>query len=516
MSRSSTHFGLLGLCAALAACSTTQPESRRPSVSRWIAEGVHDETLDASRAPSASTEANTDVDAAAEVTGTGSGADTTAGGTLEVTELDPLTIGTLDGDERTISLLEVLELVETQGIDVQLADERLREARAETYIAEAAWWPQLRIGTSLYRNEGRVQSTPGAFIDTDKQNAYAGGQLRMEFDFGDAIYGARAARHSEQASSFETDSAVHDAVTFAALAYFDLLESYARLPIAEDALQHAEELVTFEQARLDGGSGLESDLARARSHRAVVQRAAIQARTQARVASSLLLDLLQLDSSELLAPDADALGSLDLIDPLLAPDGDTVNPSAMEHALRGHPGLLSANSRVAASEAAETEAENAWMLPKVILGAQFGGLGLNYSDLESQDVYTAAVSWDLGAHLAGEKDRSRSRRRQAELRRARLRSSIRSSVQIATAQLESARLSIDATELEVQAAESARDLARSKHARGAALLIEVLDSQVALLRARVARTAAVADYNRAQFNYLRSAGLFDRGIVWME
>jgi len=48
------------------------------------------------------------------------------------------------------------------------------------------------------------------------------------------------------------------------------------------------------------------------------------------------------------------------------------------------------------------------------------------------------------------------------------------------------------------------------------LLTEVLDSQVVLLRARVARTAAVADYNRAQFKYLRSAGLFDRGIAVME
>jgi len=492
VSASATGAVPFALCVCLAACTTSSPEARRPSVAPAVTRLItHSErgTGSENRADESSTN-NSPADPATSA------------------RRAPIALGHLTETERGIGLLEVLRLAETQGIDVQLADERLREARAEADIARAAWWPELHVGTTLYRNEGRVQNTQGRLLDVDKQNAWTGGQLRMEFDLGQAIYGSRSARRAAEASAFATETTANDSVTLAALAYFDLLESYARLPIAADALEHAEQLVTFERARVDGGTGLESELARALSHRAAVQRATIQMRAQAQLASATLVELLQLDPAKPLAPDADGLGALELVTAELAPSDGLANEHVLKLALGARPELREADSRVAVGEADEEQADRAWMLPTVFLGARFGALGWNYSDLESQDVYTAAVSWDLGARLFGERDRGRSRRRQAELERVRMRSAILREVQTAAAELDAAGLSIEATELEVQAARSAHDLAAQRHALGAALLIEVLDSQVQFLRARVARAEAVASYNRAQFAYLRAVGLF--------
>ena len=428
--------------------------------------------------------------------------------TLEPDESAPATIalGKLVEEERTIGLREVLHLVRTQGLDIQIARERLRTARADADIAESAWWPQLSLGTTMYRNEGRVQSTEGLFLDVDKQNAWVGAELWLELDVGDAIFGARAARRNAEADEFATHSTEFDALTLGAFAYFDLLESFARLPIAAEALAHADSLVDFARARREAGAGLESDLARARAHRAATQRATIQARTRAQLASATLVELIQLDPGTSIAPSAGGLVALALVPENLRPEGGTASAAALTRAMLARPELREADARVAARDAEADRADNAWLLPEVLIGAQTGALGYNFDDLESQDVYIAAVRWNLGVHLVGERARGHSHRRQARLERARTRSTVAREVQASAAEYEASQRSIEAIETEVEAATAARALAQARYEQGAALLIEVLDSQVQLLRAQVARAGALADFNRAQFAYLRAVG----------
>jgi outer membrane protein TolC len=143
-----------------------------------------------------------------------------AGEQGEQAESLPLLLEPPPGDGRAIGLQEVLTLVETQGLDILLARERLVEVRAEESIAEAAWWPSLSLGTTLYRNEGRVQNAVGFLFDADKQNAWAGGGVRLDLDLGEAIYGTRAARYRTAASSSTMLAETQNASTLAALAYF--------------------------------------------------------------------------------------------------------------------------------------------------------------------------------------------------------------------------------------------------------------------------------------------------------
>jgi len=56
---------------------------------------------------------------------------------------------TLATGQREITLVEVVQLVEAQGLDLQIARERLAAAEAEEDIAHAAWWPHLSVGASL-------------------------------------------------------------------------------------------------------------------------------------------------------------------------------------------------------------------------------------------------------------------------------------------------------------------------------------------------------------------------------
>ncbi len=69
-----------------------------------------------------------------------------------------------------------------------------------------------------------------------------------------------------------------------------------------------------------------------------------------------------------------------------------------------------------------------------------------------------------------------------------------------------ARQRIGAAETRAGAAAEALRLAEARRREGAGLLLEALDAQTALTRARTERVRAIADLERAQFRMLRGLG----------
>lgn len=398
---------------------------------------------------------------------------------------------------RTIGLDEVLALVTSQGIDVALASQRLTTARAEEDIARAAWYPQLSLGTAFYRSGGQVQGTAGNLFDVDKQAGSLDLGLSLEFDLGEALYGTQAAEHRTRAGEFDNLAARSDAVTMAAGSYFDLVETTARIAIADEALLHASRLVELQQARLDQGSGLEFDLVVATAHHARARRAQIGARSEARIASSLLIELLQLDPAVPVTPDQEPGRVPERVD--LSLDHEDVPEFA-------RPELGRAREELQARRVEERQAEWDWLLPDVFVGAGLGALGDNYGDLQSRKRYAAGLRWDLGAQLFGEQDRRRSRSREAELSAARTRAAIAREIDAALARSDAAVLEVEAVAHEARAAQQALLLATARYEQGAGLLIEVLQAQLAAVRSRSSQVAAVVGANRAEYAMSRALG----------
>lgn len=403
------------------------------------------------------------------------------------------------GRPRSIDLAEVLSLVERQGLDLRIARERWRAAQAAADTARATWYPRVVVGTGLTRTEGRVQATDGALLNVDKQSIYGDVGLSFELNLGEAIYGTRAAEHRELASEFDMLAERGDSITLAAHYYFDLAETSARIPIAEEAGEHAAQLVTLSQARFDVGAGLAVDLARARAHEARARRALIGARTEARIASGLLIELLQLDP----------------FIPLEPRDGSDQLPARIDMGGRRsdvpfgetRPELGRAAAELEARRAEEEQAEWDWLLPDLLVSARYGYLGDTVGNIKDREGYVAGFRWDLGADLFSERERSRSRRRIAELVAARTLAAVAQEINTAEAELEAAELALQVATYEVSAATQALELATARHAQGAGLLIEVLEAQIAASRARVSELAAVVGINRAEFSLSRAVGL---------
>src|SRR4029077_4815354 len=108
--------------------------------------------------------------------------------------------------------------------DVQIARQRLDEARANRASALEQFFPWLSPGAAFRRHEGRIQAVDGTILDVDKQSYTVGGAVTAQMDLGDAIYKTLSAKQLVKASDHAIESQRQDSVLSAALGYFDVVK----------------------------------------------------------------------------------------------------------------------------------------------------------------------------------------------------------------------------------------------------------------------------------------------------
>lgn len=398
---------------------------------------------------------------------------------------------------RRIGLFETLEIASIEGLDARIADERVVQLEAERDIANAAFYPRLSVGTGVYREEGRTQGNAGLLFDVNRQNATVGGRIDLVFDWGDARYNLRASSHRLDASLAERKVTVARLIRDAAWFYFDLIEAHALEAITTQALENARELVEHEATRFENGAGLEVDLLRARSHEAGMLRSLAIAEAQIEDASRRLGLLLGIDT--LLIP-ADS----DLREMILVHERDPEN--LVDLAVANHPEVHRTRALVLAAREGELSSKRGWLIPELILSAGYGGLGFNYDDLYSREVYTAALQWDVGFGEFSNERRASAQRREAELDAERARREVAAAVRRAELGVRTAGRAIEASIAEHSAAEKTSELAVVRHANGAGLLIEVMEADLNYRRASAALVQSITAHNRAQYELLAATG----------
>jgi outer membrane protein TolC len=406
----------------------------------------------------------------------------------------------LERGPRAIDLTEALELAGARGIEIELARSRVEEAQAELDDAESRLLPHLAPRLAFFRHEGAIQETAGAFLDVDKQSTFAGATLELVLNPARGWFQSEVARRRVEASHGRLREASDATLLEVARRYYDLLEAVGVERIAEQALAHAREALSVQEAREEAGSALPADVARARARMAEAQRLVAEAREARDVASVALAEVLRLDPRAPLAARESDLVRVDFLSP------DEPLELLVERALARRGELAASHADVAAARGEEREAEHAWAFPQLRAGGSFGGFGESMSSLEDQETYFIALEWDLSLGISAAQDRARARLRQAEFRRERQRDLVVADVVRAHAHVHAALERIQAARGEAEAAEQSLSLAEARHREGGGLLLEVLEAQAALTRAGSSLVSAIADYDRAQYELLRAVG----------
>lgn len=410
-------------------------------------------------------------------------------------------------NQALIDLPTALRLAGAQNLDVQLARERLAEARALHDSALLQFFPWVSAGISYRRHDGLTQSTEGDIVDVNKQSYAPGAALVGQWELGDAIYKKLAAKQLEHAAGHALEAQRQDSVLAAARDYFELALAQTAVGVARDAVRISTNYEAQVRAAVEAGIAFKGDALRV-SVQAERNRLALrQASEQQRVAAARLAQTLHLDPSvELVARDTDLV-------PLTLTETNAALNMLVQQALSARPELRQNQALVEAARENKNGTVYGPLIPSIGASAFGGGLGGgkngdtgNFGD---QQDYFVGLGWRIGP--GGLFDFSRQRAAKARLNSTRigaekLHDEIVRQVVEAFTRLQSQSEQINMARRGLTAAEEGLRLAQQRKEFGVGIVLENIQAEQDLTRARTDYLNAIAEFNKAQYGLSKAVG----------
>ena len=415
---------------------------------------------------------------------------------------------TTNGSSYPIDLPAALRLAGAQNLDIQIARERLREAEAERTSALERFFPWIAPGVSYHRRDGVAQGVPSGIIsDAHFQSYYPGATLSAQVDLGDAIYKSLAAKQLVKASDQALETQRQDTILNAAQGYLELAKAKALVEVTTDALKTSQDYQQQLHEAVASGIAFKGDELRVQTQTKNYQIALRQGVEQQRVVAVDLARILHLDSRVELVPQDAGLTRLTLIEPGTAMD------SLVERALRSRPELKQSQALILAARDSKKGAVYGPLIPSI--GAQVFGGGLGGgpdggpSNFGAEGDYLVGLSWRIGPgglFDSGRVRATKARLAATELGATKLKDDITSQVVTGLTRLQSLSEQIVLAEGNLASASETLRLTRERKQFGVGVVLEDIQAEQELERARSQYVNALAEFNKAQYGLSRAVG----------
>jgi outer membrane protein TolC len=404
-----------------------------------------------------------------------------------------------------IDLLTVLRLAGAQNLDVAIARERLAEARANYGSAVTQFFPTLTPGIGYRRHDDNIQDVSGNVFEVHKQSYAPGATIGAQIDFGDALYKQLATKQLVRAADQAIDAQRQESTATSAQLYFDLLAAQAAIGVAAEAVNISSNYEAQVEQAVGAGLTFKGELLRVRVQTERNQLTLRRAIEERRNAATKLAQSLHLDSTTDLLP-----RDLDLVPVTLL---RTNTLALLEQAFASRPELKQSIALIASAREAKNATTYGPLVPSVGAQAFFGGLGggkdNEWGNFDHQQDYVAGLSWRLGPGGIFDFDRqraARSRLNMAQLTDEKLRDEISRQVMDASTRAESLNDQLTAAKRAMAAAEQTLQLTQQRREFGVGIVLEAIQAEQELTRARIDYLKIIAEFNKAQYALLRAAG----------
>jgi outer membrane protein TolC len=408
---------------------------------------------------------------------------------------------------RPIDLPTALRLAGAQNLDVQIARERLVEAKANHRSAVTQFFPWISPGITYRQHDDKIQDVAGNLLDVNKYSYAPGATVGVQLELGDAIYKTLAAKQLANAADHAQEAQRQESVFAAALGYFDLAQAQNAVGVANDAVRISSNYETQLARAVEAGIAFKGDLLRARVHMERNQLTARQAQEQQRVLAARLAQILRLDPTvELIAQEADLV-------PISLIASNTALAALVQQSLAARPELKQSQSLTAAAREIKQGVTYGPLIPSLGAQAFWGGLGGGRDGISDtfggQQDYVIGASWRLGP--GGLFDFSRSRAAQARLKVAELnadksRDDITRQVVEAFTRRQSLADQLETARRALAAADEGLRLAQQRKEYAVGVVLETIQAEQDLTRARLDYLKAVTDFNKAEYALQRVSG----------
>lgn len=407
-----------------------------------------------------------------------------------------------------IDLPTVLRLAGARNLDVQFAAEKLKEARAVEQGTLWSFFPWIAPGLGYRAHDGRIQDVAGSIFDADKQSFAIGPAAAVQLDLGDAIYKRLAARQLTRAAEHGAAAQTLKSTLLAAEGYFDLVTANSNAGVAGEAVKISADYRRQIGNAVTAGVAFKGDALRADTQFHSNELLEMQALEQRRVAAARLAQTLHLDPAVNLMPRDD-----DAVPLKLAPPGRDVS-RLIERALAARPEMKQGSALTDAARQGLRGAKYGPLIP--ILGAQAfaGGLGGSQGgtatgNFGNSEDYQVTLGWRIGP--GGLFDRSRirlaeSKVAQNEIVQARVRDIIGREVVENYERAKSLHAEVGVARAAVQASQEAFRLAQDRKEFAVGVVLETLQSEQDVTRAKLGYVKAVMELNKAQYRLKAALG----------
>jgi outer membrane protein TolC len=406
-----------------------------------------------------------------------------------------------------IDLPTALQLAGAQNFDIQIAREKLAEAKANHESARLQFFPWLSPGAGYRKHEGRIQAVDGAVFDASKQSYNVGGTLTAQVDIGDALYKTLATHQLAKAADHALEAQRQDTVLAAAEGYFELTRAQAAVGVAREAVRISQEYQDQLHQAVGIGIAFKGDELRARVQADRNQLALRRSQEQQRVAAARLAQVLRLDPKvELAARDAE-------LAPLTLVKGDATLDALVGQAFGSRPELRQSGALTQAARETKDGAVFGPMIPTVgaqaFAGGLGGGTGSSGGGFGDSEDYFFGVSWRIGPGGLGDFGRIRAadaRLKQSQLVGEKLRDEITRQVVESQTHAQSLADQLATVRRALGSAEETYKLARARKEFGVGVVVETILAEQELTRTRNDYLATVAEFNKAQYALVRAIG----------
>ena len=423
-----------------------------------------------------------------------------------------------------IDLANALSLAGASHLQVRIARQSVLEAQSKLVAAEANWLPSIRFGVGWNRHNGRIQATQGDVVEAGRNSLFvgggagigwaplaggSGGPLRMmiNLSLADVLFERAVQARMVDAAGANALTVTQDALVQVALGYFELVEAYGMRANAQQAHLWTGQMLTMVRKFAKAGAGSLAEVDRAAAAESAARQSLADAERSVMQKSVALARLLRLDVTVKLAPVEDKVMPVDMID-AKKPIGELIALG-----ISNRPEVSRQSALTAAMEERLGQAQWRPWLPIIIAGASGGSFGGGpssaFNDQASRSDVDLAAYWDvanIGIANRAERQQRSSQWRKSQLKEQWLRDQIAAEVATALANVRSYEQQIGIARANVSSAKQSYDRNYQRVLEAEGLPLELLQAIRARTTGLNRYTRAVGQYNRAQFQLLRSVG----------
>ena len=406
----------------------------------------------------------------------------------------------VSGEPQMIDLATALRLAGAEGLDVQIAQQKLVEAKAAHEQARQQFFPWITPGLSYRRHDGQIQAVEGRVFDASKQSYTVGGAVNAQVDFGETWFKALAAKQNAKAAEHAVEAERLQAVLEAASGYFDLVRSQAQIGVAKESLRVSEAYAKQLDEAVKSGVAFKGDFHRVQAQTERYRIAVLRSEEQKRLVGTRLAQTLHLNPAVALTTSDSELVPMELTDSTAPLD------RLIAQALQARPELA---RQMALMRAAKEEQKGTTVGPlipslsaQVFGGGLGGGLNDQWHNFDATSAEQLTLGWRIGP--GGLLDRPRqkvaeARVKSASLQGEKLQDAVVGQVVEASIRVQSLASQMTTARKALAAAEETERLSRERKEFGVGAVLENIQAGQDLANFRNDYLTLVADYNKAQY-----------------